>query len=215
MSVEVERALHKPTASLSAFDLYLRALPRFRTSLQDNEQALDLLAKAIELDPSYAAAHAMSARCYQFQWLFGWRLPGDPQFAQGVHHCHQAASLGRSDSEALWMAGLALVHLAGEHRLLPGVDRTISQPQSELGQRLDRQLLHPQLPRQHSDTAIDHFQKRAAAEPAGRVAAPALERDWPGLIWEAAGTRKRPTRQSQTLRMSARPICPGLRVEQW
>jgi DNA-binding SARP family transcriptional activator/TolB-like protein/Tfp pilus assembly protein PilF len=114
MSVEVERALHKPTENLTAFDLYLRTLPLFRSSRADNEAALALLQQAIALDPSYATAYAMSARCYQFQLMFGWRWPGDPGLADGVRHCHEAAARGRNDSEALWMAGLALMHLAGE-----------------------------------------------------------------------------------------------------
>src|SRR5262249_40071564 len=114
MAAEVERALHKSTGSLTAFDLYLRALPRFRASRQDNEEALALLQRALALDPSYATAHALSARCYQFQLMFDWRSPGDPGLAAGVRHGHAAAAEGRNDSEALWMAGLALVHLSGE-----------------------------------------------------------------------------------------------------
>ena len=50
MSQEVERARHQPTEHLTAFDLYLRALPRFRTSKQENEEALTLLSRAIALD---------------------------------------------------------------------------------------------------------------------------------------------------------------------
>ena len=56
-SVEIERAQRKPTASLTAFDLYLQALPRYRTSLAENREALRLLDKAIALDPSYSTAY--------------------------------------------------------------------------------------------------------------------------------------------------------------
>lgn len=114
MSFEVERARHQPTGSLSAFHLYLRALPLFRASKTANQEALELLSRAVEIDPSYATAHALAARCYQFQLMFGWRLPGDPEIQAGIRHGHQAARLGSNDPEALWMAGLALVHLSGE-----------------------------------------------------------------------------------------------------
>jgi DNA-binding SARP family transcriptional activator/TolB-like protein/Tfp pilus assembly protein PilF len=164
VSVEIERALHKPTARLTAFDLYLRALPRFRTSPRDNEEALELLAKAIEFDPSYAAAHAMSARCYQFQLMFGWRLPGDPDFAQGVGHCHDAASKGRNDSEALWMAGLALVHLAGEHDFSQAlIERSLSLNPNSANAWTASCLIHSYLG--NTDTAIDHFQKAQRLNP--------------------------------------------------
>ncbi len=72
--LEVERAARKPMASLSAFEYYLRALPLFRSDLAGNVEALDLLDKALQLDPSFAAAHALVARCYQFQKMWdGWR----------------------------------------------------------------------------------------------------------------------------------------------
>jgi DNA-binding SARP family transcriptional activator/Tfp pilus assembly protein PilF len=114
MLEEVARARHKPTDSLSAFDLYLRALPLFRTSAADNSEALRLLRQAIELDPSYAAALGLAARCFQFRAMFGWTPPGDPSLREGIAFGHRAAEKGRNDSEALWMAGLALVHLSGE-----------------------------------------------------------------------------------------------------
>lgn len=113
-SVEIERAQHKPTGSLTAFDLYLQALPRYRTNLAHNEEALRLLDKAVALDPSYTTAIGLAARCYQFQKLMGWLPPNDPRLWEGVRLAHRAAELGRNDSEALWMAGLALVQLAGE-----------------------------------------------------------------------------------------------------
>jgi TolB-like protein len=114
MSVEVERALRKPTESLTAFDLYLRALPRFTMSRADNRDALQLLGRAVVLDPAYATAYALAARCYQFQLMFAWILRGDPEIEEGVRLCRRAIETGGNDSEALWMAGLALVHLAGE-----------------------------------------------------------------------------------------------------
>src|SRR5207248_194369 len=60
---EIERIKRKPTESLGAYDYYLRslaALYRF-TSREANEEASQLLARAIELDPQFAAAHGMAA----------------------------------------------------------------------------------------------------------------------------------------------------------
>jgi Tfp pilus assembly protein PilF len=112
-SVEIERAQRKPTSSLTAFDLYLQALPLFRRSLADR-QALRLLDQAVVIDPSYSTALGFAARCYQFQKLMGWVSPKDPKLMEGVRLAHVAADLGKNDSEALWMAGLAMAQLAGE-----------------------------------------------------------------------------------------------------
>jgi adenylate cyclase len=46
--------------------------------------------------------------------MMGWLWPSDPRLEEGVRLAHLAAELGKNDSEALWMAGLALVHLAAE-----------------------------------------------------------------------------------------------------
>ena len=54
---EIRRARAKPTDSLTAYDLYLRALPAwFGQTLSDYDRADGLLAKAIEMDPEYAEA---------------------------------------------------------------------------------------------------------------------------------------------------------------
>ncbi|MGH6789923.1 MAG: BTAD domain-containing putative transcriptional regulator [Pseudolabrys sp.] len=113
-SVEIERSQRKPTENLTAYDLYLRALPRYRTTSAENREAVRLLGKAIELDPLYGAAYGLAARCYQFQRLFGWVLASDPRLKEGVRLAHRAADIGKNDSEALWMAGITLAQLAGD-----------------------------------------------------------------------------------------------------
>jgi hypothetical protein len=60
-SIEIERAYLKPTDNLIAYDLFLRALRRYRHTPVEAEEALRLLYQAIELDPSYGAAYALAA----------------------------------------------------------------------------------------------------------------------------------------------------------
>src|SRR5581483_4734230 len=63
---EIERARRKRPDSLYAYDLYLRALPFAFTAMpEDADKGLTLLMKAIELEPDYAAAHAMIAWCHE------------------------------------------------------------------------------------------------------------------------------------------------------
>ena len=116
-TAEIDRARRKPPESLNAYDLYLRAVPRFRANLAENCEALRLLSKAIAIDPAYGAAYGFASRCYQFQKLLGWAPPMDAQLEEGVRLGHLAADIGRNDSEALWMAGHALSQLSGEVEL--------------------------------------------------------------------------------------------------
>ncbi|HTB39745.1 MAG TPA: hypothetical protein VK777_21830 [Reyranella sp.] len=70
---EIERAMRKPTASLDAYDTYLRGLAKIRNrSSEANDEALALWRKAIELDPEFALAYAMATFCYCRRKGEGW-----------------------------------------------------------------------------------------------------------------------------------------------
>ena len=59
---EIERAKRKRPDSLDAYDLYLRAMPLAATAMpEDADKALQLLERAVALDPEYAVAHALIA----------------------------------------------------------------------------------------------------------------------------------------------------------
>src|SRR5437660_2123627 len=69
---EIERARRKRPDSLDAYDLYLRALPFAYTSMpEDADKALGFLEQAIELEPDFAAVHAMIAWCQEQRYMRG------------------------------------------------------------------------------------------------------------------------------------------------
>lgn len=63
-SAEIERAQRKPTESLQAYDLLLRAQHRLSITREGLEEAIRLLAQATEIDPRYALAFAHLASCH-------------------------------------------------------------------------------------------------------------------------------------------------------
>jgi TolB-like protein len=164
VSVEVERAIHKPTGSRTARDLYLRALPLFRTSRDDNREAVRLLYRAIELDPSYATAYGLAARCFQFQRMFDW-LPEDGSgLAEGARLARLAGERGPNDSEALWMAGLAMVHLSDEiDHSLALIERSLSLNPNSANAWIAACLIRSYLG--DTNMAIDAFQRAQRLNP--------------------------------------------------
>jgi adenylate cyclase len=59
---EIRRSSIKPTDSLDAYDLYLRALShRYALNRESLDEAIRLLDRAIVLDPDYAFAKAFAA----------------------------------------------------------------------------------------------------------------------------------------------------------
>jgi TolB-like protein/tetratricopeptide (TPR) repeat protein len=124
---EIERVRRKPTESLDAYDLYLRALPLHMASRDANQEALRLLRRAIALDPSFATAYALAGECYVIQRTSGWVQPSDPSLAEGIRLARMAAALGQNDPEALALSALVLDNLAGEKQAALGlVERALT-----------------------------------------------------------------------------------------
>jgi TolB-like protein len=163
-SEEIERARHKPTESLTAYDLFLRALPLYRDSLAHNREALLLLQRAIELDPSYGAAYGLAAICYFWQRVRGWVSPLDASLMEGVRFAHLAAQTGANDPEALWMAAPALTMLAGELETGSGwVAKALALNPNSSNAWAVSAVIHGHLG--DLDTSLDHFESARRLNP--------------------------------------------------
>jgi TolB-like protein/class 3 adenylate cyclase len=104
---EIERAKRKRPESLDAYDLYLRALPYAFTAMpQDADKALALLQRAIELEPDYAAAHAIMAWCHEQRYLRA-GLHEEAKIA-ALRNARKAIAMGGDDAAALAMAGFVV-----------------------------------------------------------------------------------------------------------
>jgi TolB-like protein len=83
------RAGHEGTLSLEAHDYLLRGLERLWLSTQDSvQQARTYFTRAVELDATYAIAHAWLARALVFEWIMYW----NPESA-GIDTAHEHARL--------------------------------------------------------------------------------------------------------------------------
>ncbi len=114
--IESQRASTRPLADPNAYDLVLRSLPLInRLERPLFMEAGEMLARATELEPDYAAAHAWYA--YWHVFLVGQAWAGDPQagmLAAG-RLADRAITLDPQDARAFTIAGhvRALMH----HRL--------------------------------------------------------------------------------------------------
>jgi tetratricopeptide (TPR) repeat protein len=113
---EIERANRKPTQSLDAYDLYLRAIGRFHAHSREGAlEAVDLLKRALAIDPTYAPAAALIGACHLARMAQGWGPPvSEAEIEDIVRLARQAIQCGKDDPDTLWMAALSLSHLAGE-----------------------------------------------------------------------------------------------------
>lgn len=125
---EIDRVKRKPTASLDAYDWYLRGMSSFHEFSKDAQSnALTSFKRAIELDSSFALAYAMAARCYMQRQGFGWVADREHEIVEAERLALRAAELGKDDATTLCSAGLVLTSVI--HDLNYGsalIDRALS-----------------------------------------------------------------------------------------
>jgi len=114
---EIERATRKPTESLDAYDLYLRALLGVHQLTSEGvENAIRQLERALEIDPSYGPAAALAAYCRARQVAHGWARRTPELEAVALHFARRAIDTGKDDPDALWMAGQMIAQYSGDHK---------------------------------------------------------------------------------------------------
>jgi tetratricopeptide (TPR) repeat protein len=106
-AAEVARAQRKPTESLQAYDLTLRAgAEPWARSRDAVEESIGLLQRAVAIDPRYAMAHARLAWYRYMRVVQGWRAPDKAELDEVVHLARKAVELDGDDPEVLaWSAG--------------------------------------------------------------------------------------------------------------
>jgi tetratricopeptide (TPR) repeat protein len=112
---EIERARRKPPASLDAYDYFLRGMAGVHQWTRPAvDEALPLFYRAIELDPGFAAAYGMAARCYSQRKTSGWMTDPAREIAEAERLARRAGELGKDDAVALASAGIALAYVVGD-----------------------------------------------------------------------------------------------------
>ena len=114
--VEAERAARKPTDSLDAYDLHLRAQAQaYKRSAAGLAESIRLARLALELDPAYGPAIARIALSRGMQRQRNWIPPAGLEVEEGIAMARKAIAIAGDDPWVLDFAGLALAQLAGDN----------------------------------------------------------------------------------------------------
>lgn len=90
----------KTPASMAAYECVLAAKARHhRSSRAENEEALKLITRAVELDPDYAHAHAWKGCILGQAWGYGWCADKDATFDEVVREAESAQALDANDAD--------------------------------------------------------------------------------------------------------------------
>ena len=105
---EIRRSSERPS-DLTAYDLYLRALPDWGSPEKRRiVRALERLGQAIERDPQYGPALALAAHCHQRLELRGWTADPDATRRSSVDLARQALRVGPDDPNVLALVAFVL-----------------------------------------------------------------------------------------------------------
>ncbi len=107
-----ERVSRKPTENMAAYEYVLAGkIYHHRSTRQDNQRALELLNKAVQLDPTYAQAHAWRACVLGQSWVHGWCENADGTWREMLEELKTTLNLDDNDADVHRI--LAAVHLTG------------------------------------------------------------------------------------------------------
>jgi adenylate cyclase len=168
-AAETRRSVRRPTADLTAYDLYLRARPGV-VSGRDKEQvlrALDLLEQAIARDPEYATALSEAAFCRFLADVNDWTNDRAKNREESLHLAGRA--LEASGDDALVLCAVSYVLGYFERDIQPAlflIDRALKlNPSFAIGWRGSGWL---RLWAGEADIAIEHFERSLRLNPLHR-----------------------------------------------
>ena len=100
-----ERIERQPTQDMTAYDYYLKGRDSYyRYTREDNESAIELFQRALEVDPNYALAHGGLADAYAQRWL--WYGFTEEWLDSAIEESNKAVSLDPDLAEAYEADGL-------------------------------------------------------------------------------------------------------------
>ena len=126
---EIDRARRKRPESLDAYDLYLHALPLMHgprvERLENYDEAIEILDRAIEIDPGFAPALALCAWAHEKRLTRGGVAPlGVDDAEAAIELADRALAGDSSDAMVLMIAGaLRLTILGDAARAFPLLQR--------------------------------------------------------------------------------------------
>jgi tetratricopeptide (TPR) repeat protein len=209
-AAEIRRTNQRPTRDLSAYDLYLRALPQIATYRWDDTiEALALLQQAIECDPNFASALARAAYCHAVLDAIGRIEDRRGNRRVGLDLARRALLVGGDDAVALAFVAHALGYFNEDiDAAIAIVDRaTTLNPSGAYGWRFSG---FQRLYAGHCELAVEHFERSIRLSPREarwpQLTGIAMARFFSGRLQDAVATLLQALQENPTYPLANRAL---------
>jgi adenylate cyclase len=167
-AAEIARSAGRPTADLTAYDLYLRAYAMVLSSVRQAPEALRLLEQAIERDPHYGPALAWAAQCCQRLLADDRSEDREADALKGADFARCALEVAGDEPGVLANAAFALAYLGEDiGAMMALIDRALTlNPNFARGWYISGVL---RLMAGQPDIAIEHHEASLRLSPRARV----------------------------------------------
>ena len=167
-AAETARSAGRPTADLTAYDLYLRAYAMLLSSARQIPEALRLMEQAIARDPRYGPALAWAAVCCFRLLLDGRSEEREADRQKGTDFARRALEVAGDDPGILANAALALAYFGEDiGAMMALVDRALGlNPNFARGWHISGMLRNWA---GQPDLAIEHVEAALRLSPRARI----------------------------------------------
>jgi adenylate cyclase len=128
LKTEIAMATRRRPENLTAYDLYLRAMPQFYLATREGlAEAIKLARRALELDPRFGFVAALAGVCHMQSVLWGYAI--DPKFErnEAIRLFRLALSVDEGDPDTLAWAALVSAFMVGDsEREIEMADRAVA-----------------------------------------------------------------------------------------
>ena len=171
-AAEIRRSAARPTTDLTAYDLYLRALAvYFPITKERTFAALELLDRAIEIDPNYGPALSWAAVCHWQCVTDGWTEQAEITRSEAIDQARRALEATQNDPGVLANVSFILANFGEDIGAMIGlVDRALAlNPSFARGWNVSGLL---RLYAGELDRAIEHVETALRLSPRERIGTP-------------------------------------------
>ncbi|WP_027055333.1 adenylate/guanylate cyclase domain-containing protein [Mesorhizobium erdmanii] len=125
--VDQQRLVTEQTDNLEAYDCFLRGREHLRrVTREQNNQARDLLQRAIELDPKFAPAYAFLAIAHGLDYINRWSTSPSTSMEQAQEFATRAVALDDRYPYAHWALAIINLHLGRHDVAIREAERSIA-----------------------------------------------------------------------------------------